>query len=104
VRRGRRRRMDKYGMFKNFMHNELGITKEDIRLWVREAVSEEARRLIVEPQMAFSVEKVVENVIWDKKTGFGQDALKEDIKRAVVSALVKRIEVKVESKESPTHE
>ncbi len=27
---------EKYKMFKQFMHNELGITKEDIREWVKE--------------------------------------------------------------------
>jgi hypothetical protein len=26
---------DKWSMFKNYMHNELGITKEDIREWIQ---------------------------------------------------------------------
>jgi hypothetical protein len=30
--------MDKWIMFKNYMHNEMGITKEDIRQWIEEAV------------------------------------------------------------------
>ena len=25
---------DKWSMFKNYMHNELGITKDDIREWM----------------------------------------------------------------------
>jgi len=29
---------DKYVMFRNIMYNELGITKEDIREWTKEAV------------------------------------------------------------------
>jgi hypothetical protein len=32
---------DKYTLFKNFMHNELGISREDIREWVKESVKEE---------------------------------------------------------------
>jgi hypothetical protein len=34
--------MDKYRMFKNYMYNDLGITKEDIKQWTKEAVKEVA--------------------------------------------------------------
>ena len=34
--------MSKYRMFKNYMYNDLNITKEDIREWTREAVKEVA--------------------------------------------------------------
>lgn len=37
---------DKWSMFKNYLHNELGITKEDIRDWIDEAVRDEARKLV----------------------------------------------------------
>ena len=37
---------EKYKMFKQFMHNELGITKEDIREWVKESVREEAAKMV----------------------------------------------------------
>lgn len=30
---------DKWSLFKNYLHNELGITKEDIREWLEEAVN-----------------------------------------------------------------
>ncbi len=36
---------DKWVMFRNYMHNELGITKEDIRMWINEAVKEEAKKM-----------------------------------------------------------
>ena len=36
---------DKWSLFKNYLHNELGITKEDIREWLEEAVQEEAKEL-----------------------------------------------------------
>lgn len=29
---------DKWVMFRNYMHNELGITKEDIRKWIDDSV------------------------------------------------------------------
>ena len=33
-------------MFKNYMHNELGITKDDIRTWLREAVQQQAALML----------------------------------------------------------
>lgn len=36
----------KYRMFKNFMYNELGITKDDIREWTKEAVKEVAKEYV----------------------------------------------------------
>jgi hypothetical protein len=36
---------DRYKMFRNFMANELGITREDIKLWSQEAVKEQAGKL-----------------------------------------------------------
>lgn len=36
---------DKYKLFKNYMHNELGITKHDIHDWVRETIREEIQAI-----------------------------------------------------------
>ena len=36
---------DKWLMFRNYMINELGITKEDIRKWIQDAVEIEAKKL-----------------------------------------------------------
>jgi len=37
---------EKWIMFKNYMHNELGITKEDIKQWVDDAIKETAEQYI----------------------------------------------------------
>ncbi len=36
----------KYRMFKNFMYNDLGITKEDIKEWTKEAAKEVAKEYV----------------------------------------------------------
>lgn len=36
---------DKWLMFRNYMINELGITKEDIREWIQDAVRIEAKKM-----------------------------------------------------------
>ena len=37
---------DKWVMFKNYMHNELGITKEDIREWIDNSIEEQVRLVL----------------------------------------------------------
>lgn len=37
---------NKYKMFRNYMTNELGITKQDIEAWTKEAVTVEVNRLV----------------------------------------------------------
>ena len=47
----------RYKMFRNFMVNELEITREDIKKWTKEAVEAEVRRIV--PQT--NIEEVVRN-------------------------------------------
>lgn len=84
--------MDKWKMFKNYMHNELGITKEDIREWVHEAVKEEAERLVANEWGRFDVKKVVQDMIGDKRY-FSKDHLNQDIKEAVANEIMKHIKL-----------
>lgn len=46
---------EKWKFFKNYLHNELGITKEDIRVWIEEAVKHQATQMI---QRSFEGEDV----------------------------------------------
>ena len=66
---------DKYKMFRNFMFNELGITKEDIRNWIQEAVEEEAHRLIMKTYSSFDVRTVLYNQLTDKYSPLRQDII-----------------------------
>ena len=54
---------EKYKMFKQFMHNELGITKEDIREWVKESVREEAAKMIAKTYEDFDVKREIRDLI-----------------------------------------
>lgn len=54
---------EKYRMFKQFMHNELGITKEDIREWVKESVREEAQRMLAKTYEDFDVKREIRDII-----------------------------------------
>lgn len=37
---------ERYAMFKNFMHNELGVTKDDIKRWTQESVKQVAENYV----------------------------------------------------------
>lgn len=83
---------DKWGMFKNYMHNELGITKEDIRTWIEDAVKAEAERLISNEIKSFDVKSIVKSVIDDTKY-FGDFKLKSEITQELVTQLMKKIKI-----------
>lgn len=54
---------DKWSLFKNYLHNELGITKEDIREWLEEAVREEARKLIADSFKSYDIRDRIDTAI-----------------------------------------
>ena len=39
-------RDDRYTMFRNFMTNELKVTRDDIEVWTKEAVRQEVQKLV----------------------------------------------------------
>ena len=82
--------MDKWIMFKNYMHNELGITKEDIRQWIEEAVQKQAETLVNNEFKNFDVNRVVERVINDDKY-FGSKNLKRDISQELSKQIMERL-------------
>lgn len=83
---------DKWGMFKNYMHNELGITKDDIRTWIEDAVKAEAERLISNEIKSFDVKSIVNSIITDTKY-FGDIKLKSEITQELVTQLMKKIKI-----------
>ena len=66
-------------MFKNYMHNELGITKEDIEKWLRDAVKEEARKLVAQEYGKFDLHQELEKMFkergWFESTAFNRQTM-----------------------------
>ena len=56
---------DKWTMFKNYMHNELEISKDDIRVWIKEAIQKEADKIIKQTFEKYSVKQIVTELIKD---------------------------------------
>ena len=85
---------DKYKMFRNFMFNELGITKEDIRDWIQEAVKEEAHRLIMKTYNNFDIVDVLKRQLTDWHSPLRQDIISDCSKE-----LLKTITLTISKKE-----
>ena len=84
---------DKWLMFKNYMHNELGITKEDIHEWIRDAVKEEAKNLVKQEYGRFSVKDAISKEIYE--TNWWGKNLKDTVKQEVAKVLSERITITV---------
>ena len=87
-------RNDKWSMFTNYMHNELGITKEDIRTWIQEAVSVEAKKIIYgtyghEPDVRKIVQDHLKTLVFDRS--WGTDKVKEEIAKQIGKEVVDRM-------------
>ena len=54
---------DKYKAFRNYMVNELGVGKDDIRSWVIESIQEEAKKLLGQLNVTSLAERAVRDAI-----------------------------------------
>ena len=84
---------DKYKMFKNFMFNELGITKEDIRTWVIEVVRDEARKVVQHTYDNFDIEKCLRDQITASYS-----PIRRDIVSSVSQSLLEKFDIKIEER------
>ena len=83
---------DKWTMFKNYMHNELGITKEDIRQWIEDAVKIEAKKMVENAFKYFDPEKIVNDMVWSKAY-WGDPKIKQEIKAEVGRILASQYKI-----------
>lgn len=82
---------EKYRMFKQFMHNELGITKDDIRDWIKEAVREEAAKLIAKTYDDYDVKREIRDMLRSP-----YDSIRKDITNAAAMEICKHVKLVVD--------
>ena len=84
--------MDKYTLFKNYMHNELDITKEDIKKWTQDAVKQVAENFV---KNQFNEQVLIDKIIREAVHRPIYNGFLGDIKREVISYLKNKIDIKV---------
>lgn len=72
------------------MHNELGITKEDIRQWIQDAVKEQAELMVKGTFENYGVEKVVKNAIINSEP-FRRDTFESEVKATAGRVLAEKL-------------
>ena len=85
----------KYKMFRNYMVNELQISKEDIQEWVRESVNQEVKKLVNQEYEKFSIQKVIENLILNKEDFFSGQRLRNDISEKIAKIICDKVIVTI---------
>lgn len=88
---------DKYVMFRNFMMNELGITKADIREWIDEAVKEQAKVMVAETFMRKNPEQMIRDAIYEHPSYAGK-VFNRDVINNCASILAEKLELKIKEK------
>lgn len=85
---------DKWSMFRNYMHNELGITKEDIRRWINDAVKQEAKNIVNESFARENPEQLIKRAIYDSSP-FKNKTFKDEVIKETAKILAEKLEVKI---------
>lgn len=84
--------MDKWTMFKNYMHNELGITKEDIREWITDTIKDEGRKVLNQTYNSFNVYDFLRSELIHHDY-FGS-RFKQEVIKAIAEELAKDLQIK----------
>lgn len=74
---------EKWIMFRNFMYNDLGITKADIREWIDDAIKDQAKLILDDTFKKTDIEYLVKEEI--KRALYNSS----DIKNAIINKVVK---------------
>ena len=83
---------DKWLMFRNYMINELGITKEDIREWIQDAVRIEAKKMAEDTFSRENPEQMIRRIVYDSGY-FNTGSFNRTVIETAAKALVKRFDV-----------
>lgn len=75
-------------MFKNYLHNELGITKDDIRAWLKEAVQSQAELMLQKTFDDFDMDKFVRNHILTQMRYWTTDEVRRQVAPLLADRLV----------------
>lgn len=56
---------DKWVMFRNYMTNELGITKDDVREWIKDAIHDEVKNVVAQAYGSCDIKEMIRRTITD---------------------------------------
>jgi len=87
---------DKWEMFKNYMHNDIGITKDDIREWIMESAEHEAVKIVKNTFQNFDLRKEIRSAIKDlfyENPKSYNKSLKKEVESLLIEELKNKISI-----------
>ncbi len=76
---------EKWIMFRNFMYNDLGITKADIREWIDDAITEQVKLVLDDTFKKTDINYLIKEEI--KKQLYNSSDIKNSIINKVVNSM-----------------
>ena len=81
-------------MFRNYMANELGITKDDVREWIKDAIHDEVKDVVAHAYGRCDIEEMIRRTITHFDYYGRKDGFKEDVIRITAAILASKLEIK----------
>ena len=79
------------------MHNDLKITQEDIRNWIKEDVERTARRMCQQAFDSFNPEQIIRNIMFDSDY-FGSNTIIKQIRQEMAKQFLESFEITIQKK------
>ena len=85
---------DKWVMFRNYMHNELGITKDDIREWIKESIHDEVKNVVNQAYGKCNIEAAIKKEITQHEW-FSNDGPSNKLINKAAQLLIEKLEISI---------
>lgn len=85
---------NKYKMFKNFLHNELCITKADVEEWTKETIKEVVSNYIENRYSHDTIIKTINDQVFQR---FIEGRLKYGIEKEIAEIIAKKFDIVINS-------
>lgn len=88
---------NKYKEFRNYMVNEIGITRQDIEAWTKQSVANEIQKVLggvdIEKTVQDKIHTLVNNAIRGTSIGYGNGA--SEMRKAIASEIAQELMAKI---------
>lgn len=82
---------EKYRMFTQYLHNELNITKEDIREWINGAVKDQVLSVVTSDNFKTLVNNYACKILLSHE--YGSTSMMDDIKREAIKHVSNKLDI-----------
>jgi hypothetical protein len=92
--------MEKYTLLRNYIHNELGITKADIKMWVEDSARQTTERLIKDYLSQNNQQEIIRNTVkgvigaaYSGKWHNFEESVKSEVTKAIAAEIKNRFSI-----------